>query len=205
MVQGIIAGGRPALVRSAEAREDQSDAGADALRKKRLRPRDTVVGIAACGLTPYVHGAVEYARGLGAATVFFTCNPETTHQIDADVVIAPMVGPEAVTGSTRLKAGTATKLVLNTITTAAMIRLGKVYGNLMVDLRATNAKLRERAERIVMEMTGLTRRRARSLLKRADGELKVALVMHVAGVDAATAQARLDEAGGMLRAALGEA
>ena len=204
MVQGVIAGGRRALVRSAESMEDHPEYGASALAKKRLRARDAVVGIAACGLTPFVHGAIEYAREIGAATLFVTCSPEVVELIHADVIINPVVGPEVVTGSTRMKAGTATKLVLNTLTTASMIRLGKVHGNLMVDLRATNEKLRDRAERIVTEMTGLGRSRARRLLRRADGELKVALVMHLRNVPAAEARALLAEANGMLREALGE-
>jgi len=201
-VQGIIAGGRRALVRSAEGAEDHAAAGAAAVDRRRVGPRDTVCGIAACGLTPFVHGAVRRARRLGAHTLFVTCAPEVARAIRADVVIRPVVGPEAVTGSTRLKAGTATKLVLNTLTTAAMIRLGKVYGNLMVDLRATNVKLRDRAERIVMAVTDLTRPRARALLRRAGGAAKTAIAMHLLDVDRAEAERRLDRAGGSLRLAV---
>jgi len=201
MVQGIIAGGRRALVRSIEGAEDRAAAGAAAVEARRVGPRDTVMGIAACGLTPYVRGAVERARKLGARTVFFTCSPEVARSIRADVVINPVVGPEVVTGSTRMKAGTATKLVLNTITTAAMIRIGKVHGNLMVDLRATNAKLRDRAERIVMTEAGLSRAAARRLLASAGGAAKTALAMQGLGCGRAEAEARLTAAGGSLRKA----
>ena len=202
-VQGIIAGGRRALVRSAEGAADRESDGAAAVDRRGVGPRDTVCGIAACGLTPFVCGAVRRARARGARTIFVTCAPEVACRIRADVVIVPVVGPEVVTGSTRLKAGTATKLVLNTLTTAAMIRLGKVYGNLMVDLRATNAKLRDRAERIVMQVTGLARPRARTLLARAGGAAKVAIAMHFLGVGRARAARLLEGAGGSLRGAVG--
>ena len=204
MVQGIIAGGRRALVRAAEGAEDYPEDGAAAVDAKRLKPRDTVVGIAACGMTPFVRGAVERARHVGAATVFVTCAPEVSDSVDADVVIHPDVGPEVVTGSTRMKAGTATKLVLNTLTTTAMIRLGKVYGNLMVDLKATNAKLRDRTERIVSELTGLGLARTRALLKKAHGELKPAVVMHFRKVGFAEAGRILRHAGESLRRAIEE-
>ena len=202
MVQGIIAGGRRALVRSAEGCEDVAADGADAIDRKRVGCKDVVVGLAACGLTPFVRGAVERARRLGAATVFVTCSPEVRRRVRADVVICPVVGPEVVTGSTRMKAGTATKLVLNTLTTASMIRLGKVYDNLMVDLKATNAKLEDRAERILMTVTGITRSAARKLLQRAHGEAKAAIVMHERGVTYAQARRLLSEAQGFLREVL---
>jgi N-acetylmuramic acid 6-phosphate etherase len=202
MVQGIIAGGRRALVRSIEGAEDRPEDGAAAVRKKRVGERDAVVGIAACGVTPFVRGAIAEARRAGAATVFVTCAPEAVDDIDADIIINPVVGPEVVTGSTRMKAGTATKLVLNTLTTAAMIRLGKVYDNLMVDLRATNAKLRDRSERIVMEVTGVSRGRARALLKKAHGWAKEAILMHFLKMDFAAAQRLLDECDGSLRRAM---
>ena len=178
LVQGIIAGGRRALVRSIEGAEDYPEHGAEAIDKKRVKARDVVVGLAACGVTPYVWGALQRARDIGAATIFVTCAPEAVDAIPAEIIINPVVGPEVVTGSTRMKAGTATKLVLNTLTTTAMIKLGKVYGNLMVDLRAVNNKLRDRSVRIVMDVTGLSRRRAQALLNRADGRVKPALVMH---------------------------
>jgi len=166
---------------------------------------DVVVGLAACGMTPFVHGALKRARRIGAGTVFITCAPEAVEHIPAEIIINPVVGPEIVTGSTRMKAGTATKLVLNTLTTAAMIKLGKVYGNLMVDLRATNEKLRDRSIRIVMEITGLSRPKAKRLLDRADGKVKTAIVMHFRKVDMTTAVKILDQSGQFLRRAIGEA
>ena len=202
MVQGIIAGGRRALVRSVEGAEDRPEDGAAAVRRRRVGAKDAVVGIAACGITPFVRGALGQARRAGAATVFVICAPEAKRYAIADVVINPVVGPEVITGSTRMKAGTATKLVLNTLTTAAMIRLGKVYDNLMVDLRATNAKLRDRAERIVMAATGLGRPQARTLLRKARGWAKVAILMHFRKVGFREACRRLDRSGGFLRDAI---
>jgi N-acetylmuramic acid 6-phosphate etherase len=202
-VQGIIAGGRRALVRAVEGAEDRRADGAAAIQEANVTAADVVVGIAACGMTSFVRGAMARARRLGAATVFVTCAPEAVGDVPADVVINPVVGPEVVTGSTRMKAGTATKLVLNTLTTASMIRTGKVYGNLMVDLKATNAKLRDRSERIIMELTGLSRGRARGLLARAGGAVKVALVMHFRKVAGPAARRLLAEAGGFLRQVIG--
>ena len=204
LVQGIIAGGRGALVRAVEGAEDYAEDGATAIVKKRIRARDVVVGLAACGMTPFVHGALEQARQIGAATIFVTCAPEAVRHIPAEIIINPVVGPEVVTGSTRMKAGTATKLVLNTLTTGAMIKLGKVYGNLMVDLKATNEKLRDRSVRIVMEMTGLSRPRAARLLTRAEGKVKAALVMHFRRVDLIPALAILKESGEFLRPAISQ-
>lgn len=178
LVQGIIAGGRRALVRSIEGAEDRADDGARELARRRVTKRDVVVGIAACGITPFVHGAMAKAQEVGARTVFVTCAPQSKKLIKADIIINPVVGPEVITGSTRMKAGTATKLVLNTLTTTAMVKTGKVHGNLMVDLRATNAKLRDRSERIVIQLTGLGRAAARKLLDRAQGRVKAAVVMH---------------------------
>jgi len=204
LVQGIIAGGRRALVRSAEGAEDCAADGAGAIDKKHVRPGDVVVGLAACGMTPYVHGALNRARQIGAGTVFVTCAPEAVKHIPAEIIINPVVGPEVITGSTRMKAGTATKLVLNTLTTTAMIKLGKVYGNLMVDLRATNEKLRDRSLRIVIEMTGLSRASAKNLLARADGKVKAAIVMHFRKVNLPAALRILDESRQSLRKALEE-
>ena len=204
LVQGIIAGGRGALVRSAEGAEDCPKDGVAAIDKRKIRPRDIVVGLAACGMTPFVHGALKRARQIGAATIFVTCAPEAVEHIGAEIIINPVVGPEVVTGSTRMKAGTATKLVLNTLTTGAMIRLGKVYGNLMVDLRATNDKLRDRSIRIVMEMTNLSRPRARRLLAQAEGKVKAAIVMHFRRVDLIRALAILKENGEFLRPAISQ-
>jgi N-acetylmuramic acid 6-phosphate etherase len=204
LVQGIIAGGRRALVRSIEGAEDFPDDGAAAVDKKRVQPRDVVVGLAACGLTPYVRGALRRARQIGAGTVFVTCAPEAVKTVPAEIVINPVVGPEVITGSTRMKAGTATKLVLNTLTTTAMIKLGKVYGNLMVDLLAVNNKLRDRSVRIVMDVTGLSRPRAGALLARADGRLKAALVMHFRQVGLEDALNRLDECDQILKKAISD-
>ena len=202
LVQGIIAGGRRALVRSAEGAEDYPEDGAAAVEKKRVRARDVVVGLAACGMTPFVHGALKQARRIGAATIFVTCAPEAVAHIPAEIIINPVVGPEVVTGSTRMKAGTATKLVLNTLTTGVMICLGKVYGNLMVDLKATNEKLRDRSVRIVMEITQLNRPRAQKLLARAQGKVKAAIVMHFRRTGLADALKILDECDQFLRTAI---
>ena len=202
LVQGIIAGGRRALVRSAEGAEDYPEDGAAAIEKKHVRAKDIVVGLAACGMTPFVLGALKKARRIGAATIFITCAPEAIERVPAEIIINPIVGPEVVTGSTRMKAGTATKLILNTLTTGAMIRLGKVYGNLMVDLKAVNEKLRDRSVRIVMELTNLSRQRARRLLSRAEGKVKAAIVMHFRKTDLAGALKILDESDQFLRKAI---
>ena len=171
-----------------------------------MGPADFVLGIATSGTTPYVHGALARARERGARTGFLLCTPPPPELREThDVVIAPLVGPEVITGSTRMKAGTATKLVLNTLTTTAMIKLGKVYGNLMVDLQATNAKLRDRSIRIVMAVTRLARPRARALLQRAGGKVKVAIVMHYRRVDTKRALEILAENGQLLRPAIAEA
>ena len=207
LVQGIIAGGQRALVRSAEGKEDIAADGAGEIDKRRVCDRDVVCGIAACGVTPFVRGALEHAKRRGAATLFVTCSPQAFARkprgaagtAAPDVIICPVVGPEVVTGSTRMKAGTATKLVLNTLTTATMIRLGKVYDNLMVDLRASNDKLRDRAERIVMAVTGAERAEAARLLTAAGGEAKTAIVMGARGVDAPAARRLLKLARGRLR------
>jgi N-acetylmuramic acid 6-phosphate etherase len=199
LVQGIIAGGMDALVRPAEGAEDSREAGGQAVDEREVGRGDFVFGIAASGTTPYVHGALTRAKQRGARAGFLLCTtPEEWMLQVYDVVIAPLVGPEVVTGSTRMKAGTATKMVLNMITTGAMIRLGKVYGNLMVDLRATNQKLRDRGERILMETLDLERDDARELLARAEGSLKTAMVMHWTGLDQDRAAEELARAGGRL-------
>jgi len=203
LVQGIIAGGRRALVRSIEGAEDHPEDGVAAIDKKRVTARDVVVGLAACGLTPFVHGALKRARQIGATTVCVTCAPEVVKAIPAQIIINPVVGPEVVTGSTRMKAGTATKLVLNMLTTAAMVKLGKVHGNLMVDLQAVNNKLRDRSLRIVTELTGLSWPQARSLLRRAQGKVKPAVVMHFRKVDLPEAVRMLGACGQSLRKAMG--
>ncbi len=202
LVQGIIAGGRRALVRAVEGAEDYVQDGAQAIKKKRVKANDVMVGLAACGMTPFVHGALKEARRIGAATIFVTCAPEAVGHIPAEIIINPVVGPEVITGSTRMKAGTATKLVLNTLTTGAMVKLGKVYGNLMVDLQATNEKLRDRSLRIVMEMTNLSRSGARRLLARAQGKVKAAIVMHFRRTNLAGALKILNECDQFLRKAM---
>src|SRR4051812_42405166 len=167
MVQGIIAGGHAALTRSQEGAEDRLEGAVEDLEKHGVRKGDFVIGIAASGTTPYVRRALAHAKSVGAATALVACSPPPDEaRQHADIVILPITGPEVVTGSTRMKAGTATKLVLNTITTGAMIRIGKTFGNLMVDMRATNDKLKDRSERIVMEITGIDRDKARSVLER---------------------------------------
>ncbi len=201
-VQGVIAGGEAAMFRAQEGAEDRPDDGAAAVDAKDVGPRDVVMGIAAGGTTPFVHGALRRAAARGARTVFLSCVQAVAGEPPVDVVIRPLTGPEVVTGSTRLKAGTATKLVLNTVSTVAMVRLGKVYENLMVDLRATNAKLWDRGTRIVATLTGLSRDAATDLLRRADGHVKSAIVMHRRGGDLAEARQLLARHGGRLRAAL---
>ena len=205
MVRGIIAGGYDALVRSQEGAEDHPEDGAIAIDEVGVRPEDFVLGIATSGTTPYVHGALARARELGASTGFLLCTyPPSDLLEEHDVVIAPLVGPEVITGSTRMKAGTATKLVLNTITTGAMVRLGKVYGNLMVDLQVTCEKLRDRGERILEAMLDIDRDEASELLERADGHVKTALVMGRLQVDAPEARDRLHAAGGVISRVVGD-
>lgn len=199
MVQGVIAGGFDALIRAKEGAEDHPADGARDIEERGVGKGDFVLGIATSGTTPYVHGALGRARELGARTGFLLCTYPTAEMLDThDVVIAPLVGPEVITGSTRMKAGTATKMVLNTITTAAMVRLGKVYGNLMVDLQVTCEKLRDRGERILMATLQLERADAADLLERAGGHVKTAIVMGRLDVDRATARKLLDEEGGMI-------
>ena len=197
MVQGIIAGGPKALTRSQEGAEDRLESAVEDLNAHGVRAGDFVVGIAASGTTPYVRRALTHARHVGAATALVCCSPPPSETLEVvDILIVPITGPEVVTGSTRMKAGTATKLVLNMITTGAMIRLGKTFGNLMVDLRATNDKLEDRSERILMEVCDVDRAGARQLLERSAGAVKTAIVMHFLEVDRDEAQRALDAAGG---------
>ena len=199
LVQGIIAGGPAALVRAQEGAEDHPADGAAAIDERAVTDRDFVLGIATSGTTPYVHGALARARELGARTGFLLCTPPSDDlRATHDVVIAPLVGPEVVTGSTRMKAGTATKLVLNTLTTSAMIRTGKVFGNLMVDLQVTCEKLQDRGTRILVETLGLEREAAGALLDASGGHVKTAIVMGRLGLDRAAARDRLDAEGGVL-------
>ena len=204
-VVGVIAGGYAALVKSVEGAEDDVNAGMAALDTAQVTPADVVVGIAASGTTPYVRAALARAQTIGAKTVIVSCSPPPRLLLDTcDVAIVPIVGPEALTGSTRMKAGTATKLVLNTISTGAMIRTGRAYGNLMVDLMAWSDKLKDRGLRIVMEACAVDRERARDAIAAAGGSVKLAIVMVKAGVDKDAAAVRLERAGGVVRAVVGD-
>jgi N-acetylmuramic acid 6-phosphate etherase len=205
MVVGLIAGGSAALVRSVEGAEDDTGAAESAVESLRIGSNDVVVGIAASGTTPYVRAGLIRAHTLGARTVLVSCS-EPPSQLTGicDVFITVLVGPEIVTGSTRMKAGTATKLVLNTLTTGAMIRLGKIYGNLMVDLRAWNDKLIDRSQRIVMETTGLGRGDARAVIDAAEGNVKTAIVMARRGVSKGEAERLLAQHEGRLRPVVGD-
>lgn len=204
LVVGCIAGGREALTRAVEDIEDDATAGRSDLERLGLTERDTVVGVAASGRTPYVLGAVAFANDVGALTVGLACNRPSPLAERVSIMITPLVGPEAIAGSTRLKSGTAQKMVLNMLSTGTMILLGKTYGNLMVDLRAANDKLRKRAVRIVQVAAGIDAASAAELLKNADGETKTAIVMGRTKLDASTARARLAAANGSVRAALAE-
>jgi N-acetylmuramic acid 6-phosphate etherase len=204
MVQGIIAGGLSALTSAVEGAEDLPEEARAALSGLNVGPHDVVLAIAASRRTPYALGALEEARARGARTIFLTTNPRDSLTVDVDVAICPVVGPEALMGSTRLKSATAQKLVLNMITTTAMIRLGKVYENMMVDLMATSAKLRERSRRTLMIVTGIEYDEAVTALEAAKGSVKTAIVMVRAGCPYDEALARLDRAGGFVRKALEE-
>lgn len=203
LVQGIISGGDVAIRNSVEGAEDSPAGGAAAMDEKHVGEKDVVMGIAAGGTTPFVRGALARARELGAKTIFFCCVEKFPGEPDVDLTIRPLVGPEVITGSTRMKAGTATKLVLNAITTIAMVQLGKVYENLMVDLRASNTKLRDRAARIVATVTGLSREQAFEWVDKADGHVKLAILMQKRNLSREKAAAALEAAGGQLRKALG--
>jgi N-acetylmuramic acid 6-phosphate etherase len=204
-VVGIIAGGDGALQRSIEGAEDSPAGGAADMEALEVGPNDVVCGIAASGRTPYVLGALGEARRRGAATVGLTTNRPSEMEGRVDVLIAPVVGPEPVSGSTRMKSGTAQKLVLNMLTTMAMIRIGKTYGNLMVDLRATNEKLVRRAKRLIRQVVECDEEEAARLFEASGGETKLAIMIGLTGLDAAAARARLEAAGGVLRKALGQA
>jgi N-acetylmuramic acid 6-phosphate etherase len=205
MVQGVMAGGFEALLRAQEGAEDHPEDGATAMDERQVDARDFVLGIAASGTTPFVHGALRRARERGARTGFLLCTWPSEELLQAhDVVIAPLVGPEVITGSTRMKAGTATKMVLNMISTAAMVKLGKVYGNLMVDLQVTCQKLQDRGERILMDTLGVGRDEATRLLDAAGGHVKTAMVMSRLGLDAQAARQRLQQAGGSMAALFGK-
>jgi len=203
-VIGLIAGGSEALQRAVEGAEDSAEQGAGDLKDIKLSRRDVVVGIAASGNTPYVIGALTFAKDIGAATVGFSCNPGSPVTVQAKVGISVAVGPEVLSGSTRMKAGTATKMVLNMLTTGAMVKLGKTYGNLMVDLQATNNKLVLRTIGIVQQLTDLSESDAGELLESCGGELKTSIVCYRLNVSPDTARAKLEAADGRLRSALGD-
>lgn len=202
MVVGVIAGGLGALVSAVEGAEDSAEGGAADLRAIDLTNRDVVVGIAVSGRTPYVIGALNYAKSLGVVTVSLTCNPDSAIAGLADISIAPLVGPEVVTGSTRLKSGTAQKLVLNMLSTASMIRIGKTYQNLMVDVRTSNEKLLARAVRIVMQATDCPEQVAEDALERTGNDVKLAILTILTGQNVEEARAAMAGAGGFLRRAL---
>ena len=201
-VVGLIAGGHEALLHAIEGAEDSPEQAVHDLYGIDLNPDDVVVGIAASGRTPYVLGAMEHARALGAATIGFSCNPQADVCRHADICILPLVGPEVLSGSTRMKAGTATKMVLNMLTTGTMVQLGKTYGNLMVDVQATNKKLVERSIGIVQRITGCSRQQAISVLDRCGGDVKTAVVAQKLDVDGARAKALLENSQGHLRKTL---
>jgi N-acetylmuramic acid 6-phosphate etherase len=202
LVQGIIAGGAAALLRSSEALEDQTEGGAAAIADHQIKSLDVVVGITAGGTTPFVHGALKAAQGRGATTVFIACVPAEQVPAQVDVDIRLLVGPEILAGSTRLKAGTVTKLALNILSTCVMVKLGKVYGNRMVDVAVTNSKLRDRALRILTDLTDLDRDGAAALLEKSDRKVKLALLMHWTGLDAKTGLGLLVQHQGDLRQAI---
>lgn len=202
LVQGIIAGGEKAVFRAVEGAEDSLTMAAEDLESRGLSPRDVVVGIAASGRTPYVIGGLEHARQVGCHTVAVVCTPDSEMQKVSELSIAILVGPEVIMGSTRMKAGTAQKLVLNMLTTVSMIKMGKVYGNLMVDVQATNMKLVERSKRIVCLATGVSREKAEAAIVEAGGSVKVAVTLLLIGISAVEAQELLVQAGGSVSQAL---
>lgn len=203
-VVGLIAGGHQAILKAVENAEDNVEMGADDLKAIHFSAKDVLIGIAASGRTPYVLGAMAYARSMNATVACVSCNPQSPMTEAADIVITPVVGAEVVTGSSRMKAGTAQKLVLNMLTTGAMIRLGKIYGNLMVDVEATNAKLVERQKQIVMQATDCDREQAEMALNACEGHCKTAIVMILTGVDSDTAKALLQQNKGYIRPAIAE-
>ena len=202
MVVGLIAGGPSALTSAIEGAEDRAEQGRADLENISLTARDIVMGTAASGRTPYVLGGLQFAREVGATTIGFACNDESALIPLSDIMIAPVVGPEVITGSTRLKAGTATKMVLNMLTTGAMVRIGKTFGNLMVDLTATNEKLRDRSQRIVSDLTGLSSEAAQKILSECSHQVKTAIVVHHRKLTPEAAREQLKQCNGHLRNAL---
>jgi N-acetylmuramic acid 6-phosphate etherase len=205
LVQGVIAGGPSAMVRAVEGAEDSFELGCEDVRLHGITAQDVVVGIAASGRTPYVQGVLKEAQAIGAKTIAISCNERATINDGVDVAINIVVGPEVLTGSTRLKAGTAQKLVLNMLTTATMIRLGKVYGNLMVNVQATNHKLKERVKRIIMEVTGVSYEEAQKLSTLAEGDAKTAILMRLTGASKEEATHLLKLTKGRIREAIEQA
>lgn len=202
MIQGIIAGGPIALIRAQEGAEDNKEQGAIDLMKLNFSKNDVACGIAASRRTPYVIGAIEQASKIGAKTIYVTCTPRSEMNFNVDVAICPVVGPEVIMGSTRMKSGTAQKLVLNMLTTTAMIRLGKVYGNMMVDLQMNSKKLEERSKRTVIMVTGVDYKKAEEVLQQANGHVKTAIVMILKNVGRDEAQRRLEMSDGFVRGAI---
>ncbi|QCH13975.1 N-acetylmuramic acid 6-phosphate etherase [Synechococcus sp. CB0101] len=202
LVQGVLAGGAPALLRSSEGLEDLFDAGRDDLIAREFQAGDALVGIAAGGTTPYVHGGLSHARSIGALAIAMACVPAEQVPMPCDIDIRLLTGPEVLTGSTRLKAGTATKMALNILSTGVMVRLGKVYGNRMVDVAVTNSKLEDRALRILSDLAGVERVQGRQLLEQSQGSVKLALLMARQGISASAARELLERSDGQLRSAL---
>ena len=202
LVQGVLAGGAPALLRSSEGLEDLFDAGRDDLIAREFQAGDALVGIAAGGTTPYVHGGLSHARSIGALAIAMACVPAEQVPMPCDIDIRLLTGPEVLTGSTRLKAGTATKMALNILSTGVMVRLGKVYGNRMVDVAVTNSKLEDRALRILSDLAGVERDQGRQLLQQSQGSVKLALLMARQGISASAARELLESSDGQLRSAL---
>ena len=203
LVQGVLAGGAPALLRSSEGLEDLFDAGRADLEARGFSSRDALVGIAAGGTTPYVHGGLSHARQIGALSIAMACVPAEQVPMPCEIDIRLLTGPEVLTGSTRLKAGTATKMALNILSTGVMVRLGKVHGNRMVDVAVTNSKLEDRALRILADLADVDREQGRQLLAASEGSVKLALLMARKGLSAAEAREQLQRSGGQLRSALG--
>ena len=202
LVQGLIAGGNPAVFRAREGAEDDPALGERDLREGGFSCGDVLVGIAASGRTPYVLGGLKYARSLSAAAISLACTPRPLIGEFSDISLTPVTGPEVVTGSTRMKAGTAQKMVLNMLSTGAMVKLGKVYGNLMVDVKATNEKLEERSRRIVIEATGCSREESLAALERAGGHAKLAILLQCTGLSPEEGKRALEESRGRLALAL---
>ncbi len=204
MIRAIIAGGKPAIVRAREGVEDNYEEGSRSVARLRPTTRDVVIGVSASGMTPFVRGALSRARRAGAKIIFVTCYPGTELQTFVDLTLAPSVGPEVIAGSTRLKAGTATKMVLNMLTTGSMVRIGKTYGNLMVDVRTGSEKLKDRARRILIAATDMDYDQADQLLRRARWNVKAAIVMQKTGLGLPKAIKRLRESNDSVREAVGE-